>query len=645
MVDQLVKTVCNRDCPDVCGIVATVRDGRIIRLQGDKDHPITQGFLCHRTSHFLERHYAPDRLTTPLLRKHGTLTPVGWNEAMDVAAEKLLTIRRESGPAAVFHYRSGGSLGVLLAVTDYFFEQFGPVTSKRGDICSGAADAAQMMDFGEEDSNDIFDLLNAKNIILWGKNVFVSSPHSIPILKKARAQGTRLTLIDPVAHQTRSICDSYIQPRPGGDVALALAVGATLFERGWVHPQAHTWCDHLGELRSLCWSEDFSALCAQADVTAEQVHGIAEALHNGPTTIVVGWGMGRRVNGAGIVRLLDALGAITGNIGIPGGGVSFYFKRRGAFDMSFAKGESVAPRTIAEPMFGPQVLAAKDPPIRAVWITAGNPVAMLPESRTVAQALASREFVVVADSWMSDTARQADLVLPVNTLLEAHDVLGSYGHHYLGVARPVVPPPPGVKTDLEIMQLLAARVGLAEQLKGTSQQWLERIVATKLGPLGVTMETLQNGYVRNPLAPKVIFEGRKFPTPSGKVNLIHAPPPPPLPDEAKFPLVLMSLSSEKSQSSQWVRPTEGPAVATVHPDAVPGAVDGARAVLSSQQGEMDVVIQLDPHQRKDIVLMAKGGHLRDGRSANALIKARLTDLGEGAALYDERVRLNPVQTA
>jgi anaerobic selenocysteine-containing dehydrogenase len=137
-VQEIRKTICNRDCPDACGIVATIEDGRVVRLGGDPDHPITRGFLCHRTSHFLETQYSPERLTSPLLRKGGDLVPVSWDEALDVAAERLLTIRRESGPAAIFHYRSGGSLGLLKAVTDAFFEQLGPVTVKRGDICSGA---------------------------------------------------------------------------------------------------------------------------------------------------------------------------------------------------------------------------------------------------------------------------------------------------------------------------------------------------------------------------------------------------------------------------------------------------------------------------------------------------------------------------
>jgi anaerobic selenocysteine-containing dehydrogenase len=104
---QLVKTVCNRDCPDACSVVAHVEDGRVVQLGGDPDHPVTQGFLCWRTNNFLPLQYSPERLTTPLLRGK----PVSWDEALDFAGGELLRIRAESGPAAIFHYRSGGSLG------------------------------------------------------------------------------------------------------------------------------------------------------------------------------------------------------------------------------------------------------------------------------------------------------------------------------------------------------------------------------------------------------------------------------------------------------------------------------------------------------------------------------------------------------
>lgn len=626
---EIRKTVCNRDCPDTCAIVAEVEDGKVVRLGGDPSHPVTQGFLCWRTNNFLPLQNSPDRLTTPLLRGQ----PVSWEQALDYAAAELLRIKRESGPAAIFHYRSGGSLGALTHLTDHFFERLGPVTSKSGDICSGAGDAAQLLDFGLEDSHDIFDLLNSRNIILWGKNVVTSSPHSVPVLKESKA---RKLLIDPVWHKSASLCDGYLQPRPGGDFALAMAAARILFERNWIDPAARDYCDHLDEFRAMVFGKEVADWCGEADLPPTAAEEIAARLHKGPCAILVGWGMGRRVNGGAIIRAVDALSAISGNLGVPGGGVSYYYWRRKAFDHSFIQG--TAPRRILEPLFGPQVLAAADPPIRAVWITAGNPVAMLPESATTDRALRSREFVCVVDSWMTDTARAATLVLPGPTLLEQEDLLGAYGHHWVGAARPVVPPPPGVKSDLEILQLLAPRVGLAGVLDGSPREWQERMLRPDAGFTLAELEA--RGPQRSALSPKVLFADRKFATKSGRVNLITEPPPAE-PRAPGFPLLLMALSTPKAQSSQWSRPQSGPAEVTVHPDAAAGVPDGGMAMLESAIGSLSVRVRHDPKQRRDVALLPKGGHLRDGRCANLLSRARATDLGGGGALYDEGVRLRP----
>jgi anaerobic selenocysteine-containing dehydrogenase len=643
-VPELRYTTCNRDCPDACAMVATVEDGRVTRLEGDRTHPVTRGFLCYRTSHFLNLQYGPDRLTTPLLRKDRDLVPVGWDQALDFVAERLLEIRRTSGPAAIFHYRSGGSLGMLKMLGDHFFEQFGPVTIKRGDICSGAGDAAQMTDFGVEDSHDLSDLLNARNILLWGKNVHVSSPHTLPVLREARARGAELVLIDPVHHKTAGLCQRYLQPRPGGDFALAMAVARLLFERGWTDLAAATYCDHLDQFRALAHSASVETWCARAEVTPADAEDLARRLGPGkPTAILVGWGMGRKTVGGSIVRALDALGAISGNLGIPGGGVSFYFKRRAAFDTSFIRGLAAAPRSVCEPLFGDDVLAASDPPIRALWITAGNPVAMLPDSETVARAIRTRELSVVVDPFLTDTARLATVVLPTTTLLEDDDIVGAYGHHHLGEVRPVVPPPPGVKTELEILQALAERVGLSQVMAGTARDWKERLIAPKLRRQGISLASLGRG-IRNPDAPVVLFADRRFATATGKVNLLtrsDVPPPAlePGAGTAEFPLLLMALSTERSQSSQWSRKPAGPAVVTVHPDAAGEIPDGGLARLESPHGALTVRVRHDPAQRRDVALAAKGGHLGEGQCMNTLIRARTTDIGEGGALYDERVRL------
>lgn len=645
---EVKRTACSRDCPDACEILATVEAGRITKLRGANDHPVTQGFLCHRTSRFLERQYSDQRLTTPLVRKGGQLQSATWDDALDRIATAMLRFRQESGAASILNYRCGGSMGIMKHVSDWFFQRFGPVTVKSGDVCSGAGETAQELDFGHCDSNDIFDIQHSRTVVLWGKNLFVSSVHLIPIIRKAREQGTRIILIDPVRHRTEQLCDLYLQPRPGADAMLALAVARWLFDHDCFDAAAADYCDGFEAYRQLANSRKVEQWAELADVVPELVYQFAECYADGPAAILLGWGMQRRRFGATTVRAIDALASVAGNVGVRGGGVSFYCQRRGAFDFSWAKGPAAA-RTIPEPLLGPGILAATDPPIRMAWVSAANPVAMLPESNTVRAALESRELTVVVDAFLTDTAQAADIVLPTSTFLEEEDLIGSYGHHWIAEMKPVVAPPTGVLSDYQIIQALARRVGLAEDFSDTEVEWKRRLL-TKVAPHGVTLERLQNGAMRNPLSDDVVFAERVFSTPSGKINLMSELPSQMLvassqngegeaDSHARPKLRLAALSTAESQASQWVDRPPGHATATIHPSVAPTARAGQVAVVRSSRGELKVVLQLDERQRKDILLMAKGGWLVDGQCANALVSAELTDDGECAVYYDTEVEL------
>jgi anaerobic selenocysteine-containing dehydrogenase len=638
------RTACSRDCPDACEILATVEDGRIVQLQGAPDHPVTQGFLCSRTSRYLHWQYSPDRLTQPLVRRGDDFQPISWQHAFDEIAAKLLQVRAESGPASILHYRCGGSMGIMKHVSDELFKRFGPTTTKSGDICSGAGEAAQAMDFGQCESNDFFDLQHSRTIVLWGKNVYASSVHLLPLLREASKRGAQLILIDPVHHRTASICHQYLQPRPGGDAALACGVARWLIDNERHDRAAADYCDHWDAYLALVRTNSIADWAKAADVSVEALTKLAEAFSQGPTATLIGWGMQRRRFGATTIRAVDALVTISGNMGIPGGGASFCYRRRAAFDFSW-RDTTPAPRTIPEACLGPGILAANDPPIRVAWITAANPVATLPESATIAQALRSRECTIVVDPFLTDTARCAHYVLPTTTMLEEDDLLGAYGHHYLAEMRPVVPPPEGVLNDYQIIQQLAQRLGLGEDFSEDTTAWKRRLMQ-KVAPLGVTLESLQDGAKRNPLAPHVVFAGRKFATTTGRVNLITELPAElcvPQPGQA---LQLAALSTARAQSSQWL-PTEqtGPASAVMHPDRVPWATDGQLAELRSTTGSLTVTVKLDAKQRRDVVLMEKGGWLLAGRCANALVAAEETDFGGCAVYYDTHVSVTEISPA
>jgi anaerobic selenocysteine-containing dehydrogenase len=695
------RTTCTRDCPDACSLLLTVQaDGRPSLLRGDPGDPVTGGFLCERTSRFLARQQDPARLTTPLLRRArgAPLLPVSWDEALAVAAERLRTIRAESGPAAILHYRSGGSLGILKIVPDFLFERFGPVSVKRGDICSGAGEAAQEADFGVCESSDLHDLRHARTIVLWGKNVHTSNVHLLPVLRQARAAGASIIGLDPVRTRAAELCDVFLQPRPGADYALAMGLARAILDAGREHPQWRTWSENADGYLALVRARDVAGWAAEADVAAADLLRIAE-LYARPfdggtraaSAILLGWGLGRRRNGGTSTRAIDALAVLAGHLGVPGGGVSYYYRRRAPFDLSFVGGLAAAPRSFAEARLGHEILEARDPPVRAVWITAGNPVAMLPDSGSLRAALAHSEFNVVVDTHPTDTTDCADLVLPTLTLLEDSDVLGAYGNHWLRVSEPALPAPgarvngatngngatsgngsgaghgvramgalgtgdlgaariepdadsPGPRHEVHILQQLAARLDpeLGRAMAGSLDDWKRRVMG-RLERAGVTLDTLRAGPVRNPFVSDVLFEGRRFATPSGKARLLMEAALPAVQPGADYPLTLLACSTPKAQSSQWsVTLPPGPGEVLVHPESAAGLPDGARARLESRVGALEVVVKHDAAQRRDVVWLPKGGGFSAGRCANALVAAVESDMGGGAAYYDECVRLRPV---
>ncbi len=634
-------TACNRDCPDSCSMVVTVDQGRAVRLQGNPDDPVTQGFLCERTSRFLERQYREDRFTQPLLRKGSKWVPVGWEQALDLVATKLDQFRGESGPASILHYRSGGSLGILKYFADALFEAVGPVTVKRGDICSGAGEAAQETDFGVCDSHDLFDLYHSKTILLWGKNPHVSGPHLIPVLKEARRRGAKVYGIDPVRTRASQLCDDFLQPRPGSDFWLAMAVARVAVDQDLLDPEAANYCEGHDDFLALVKSQSFDEWLRPTGVDADRARRMAAAyVGDKPSALLVGWGMARRRHGSRTVRALDALGAVTGNLGVPGGGVSYYFHRTRPFDLSFVQGRDAAPRTLAEARLGAEILAAQDPPIRMIWVTAGNPVSMLPDAPAVKRGFEKSEFNVVVDTHPTDTTDLAHLILPTRTLLEDDDVIGAYGSHFVRLSEPAIAAPGEVRHELEILRGVAERMGVAHAVPDSIDQ-AKRKVLGKLAGEGITVEALREKPRRNPMAAKVLFADRQFPTATGKVHLVTDAPKEPGNGNG-YPLTLLAVSSAQGQSSQWIdKLRHAPLSATVHPQSAGDLSDGTEAVLESARGSLDVTIRWDENVHPDVVLVPKGGMLRDGRCANVLIAAEETDAGGGAVYYDEPVRLRP----
>ncbi|MCA9147706.1 MAG: molybdopterin-dependent oxidoreductase [Planctomycetales bacterium] len=636
-----LRTACNRDCPDACEILATIEDGRVTHLRGAPDHPVTQGFLCERTSRFLERQYAADRLTTPLIRRGEEFEPATWDEALDLIAAKFTAACEEYGPASLMAYRCGGSLGMMKHVTDHFFRQFGSVTKTRGDVCSGAGEHAQNLDFGISNSSDLFDLYNSRTIVLWGKNPYVSSVHLLPILREANTRGTRIILIDPVQHRTARLADISVQPRPGGDAAIACGIALWLYQHERHDASAADYCDNWPAYLELLQSQTLAEWASAADITVAQLEEVAATYADGPSAILVGWGMQRREHGCATVRAIDALAAMSGNLGVAGGGASFYFQRRAAFDLSFAADDPPVARTIPEPLLGDGILSAADPPIRCLWISAANPVAMLPDSARVAEALRTRELTVVVDAFLTDSARCAHVVLPTTTFLEEDDLVGAYGHHYVANQAAVTSAPREVRSDYHILQALAPKLGWHDRFRDDVNTWKQRLLA-KMAPAGITLERLAAQAQRNPDAPQILFADRRFPTRTGRVNLVTQLDSALTCRPQTGLLRLAALSSARAQGSQWTdAQQQHHLLARVHPTALGACHDGQLANLTTERGQLCVVVKVDADVHPEMIVVDKGGWMHRGNCANELIGGQLTDAGEGAVYYDTIASLTP----
>ena len=237
-----------------------------------------------------------------------------------------------------------------------------------------------------------------------------------------------------------------IQPRPGTDGALALAVAHVLV-RARLGGRGRSW-------RGTCWASRRSGTTsararprgprACAACPRRQIHQLAEWLGGiGPATICAGFGMQRFTNSGQAMRAMIALLALTGNIGTPGAGWVFANLTTQVFGahkdpLDFyppAVPDGIVRVSISTAMLGPQMLETRDPPLAMAWVERGNPIPQNPETGTVLRAFRALEFRVVVDEFLTDTAREADIVLPAKTLFEQTDVIGAYWHDYLQCGR------------------------------------------------------------------------------------------------------------------------------------------------------------------------------------------------------------------
>jgi anaerobic selenocysteine-containing dehydrogenase len=633
----VVPTACTYDCPDACALLVETGEGRIT-VRGDPGHPITRGFVCSRVRRHARRLSDPGRIAAPRRRCKSGWQEMAWDDALDLAAEKLKKTIEKYGPAAVVPVTTGGSLGIKKELVGHFFRSLGPVTTLQGGVCDEAGRRAQVLDFGERACHDYTDLENSQAVVLWGKNPVETSVHLVPFLQEARARGVPVVLIEVMKTPTGAFADRVIRLAPSADGILALSVLRWLHDHQKLDQSAVGRCENFSDFERLLLSEgmEVEALARRADVAVSDVEYLAGLYADSwPVATWVGLGMQRRLSGGRNLRCIDALGVLSGNLGVPGGGVNFGPGRRRGLDRSILA--PVTGRRITAPTFGRDLPALKDPPARFVYVHGANPVCQFADSRSVAAALESVDFTVVADAFFTDTAACADLILPVTLMFEEDvDVVGSFGHHHVARVGKVAEPPPGAREDVWIAWQLSRRLGRAEDpllmdpgaaVEKMCRRWFEGS---------------SDRYVRNPVQDPVPF-AEIFPTPSGKMSLVTELPDT-VPSLDGYPLIFMTPKTRRYQQSQLLPgEQEGPPRCRVHP-AAPGAsgiLDRARARVVSPVGSLDVLVQLDSELRRDVCVVISGGWLQFGRSVNALVAAQSTDVGDCTAFYDQRVRIEP----
>lgn len=661
-----VITTCTRDCPGSCSIIASVEDGKVTKLRGNPEHDITAGFLCKNTTHYLENYFYSDkRILHPLLKVEGEWERISWDEALDIAAFKISKVIDEYGSLSILYYQGFGARTALQAMNRRFFNLLGGVTTTYGTVCGGIGHSAMETDFGTKISHDPLDHLNSNLIIIWGRNPAVTDVHLWRIIKKAQRKGTPIVVIDPVKTKTARHADMFIQPRAGYDYYLAMALAKIILQldssenstgdknnpknkNNYVnHDFIENATDNFHNYLEILDKYSMEFLSTECNVSLDVLHELAILYaESNPSSIITGWGLHRYVQGHLPFRMIDALAAITGNIGVSGGGVSQGFEEFEYFNFTVELDElGINKRKIPMPTIGEALLHTNKPPIKLIFMASGNPVTLNPNSLKVKQGFESSDFVIMIDHFLNDTSDVADLFLPATTYLEETDLMGSYGHNWVSPVNPAVPPLGESKSEFEIFQLLAGRLGFEEKMSGPPEKWLEKL-AEPILKQGINFEDLQKTPQRMVKPTDIPFSEGKFKTGTGKFEFTKDFQPENMEIEG-YPLRLLSTMPEGFIGS--VPPNNrliGEFLEVqVHPHVlkINRLADGDRTILESPVGSLPVQTRENHEVGTDYILIYKGGWLKNNQCVNVLTQDMISTLGDGTPYYDTWVRFKAMK--
>ena len=673
MTTHLIRGACPHDCPDTCALLTTVENGVAIKVQGNPDHPQTDGVLCTKVSRYTERTYHPERILTPLKRVgkkgEGRFEAVSWDDALNDIAARLKAISARN-PLAIVPYSYAGTMGLVQGegMAARFLNRLGGSHLHRS-ICAEAGGKAMEYTLGAKVGMKVEHYAQAKLIIIWGSNSIGSNLHFWRYAQIAKRNGAKLICIDPRKTETADKCHEHIALLPGTDAALALAVMHELIVNDWLdhdYIQQYTLGWDALKARALQWSPERAAeVCG---ISVAQIKSLAfdygqSFVNNTPAAIRLNYGVQRVKGGGNAVRAVACLPALIGAWRHAGGGMllsssgSYGIQKAVLERPDLAKGKPT--RTINMATIGDDLLreASTDfgPKIEALLVYNSNPVAIAPNSTQVVKGFAREDlFTVVLEHFQTDTADYADYILPATTQMEHWDIHRSYGHTDVLLNRPAIAPVGQSKHNTQIFRELAKRMGFEDACFDDDDETLCR---QAFGDTINFDELLDKGFVTMPIADAPFAHGN-FPSPSGKCEFVserlvqqgmdglpdHVPNHEVLGSSKQYPLAMISPPARNFLNSSFVnvkslRDIEGEPIVEIHEtDAI------ARGI---QSGDVVDVFNARGHYQSKAVISnrARPGVVNglgvwwrklglNHTNVNEVTSQLLTDIGQGPVFYD-----------
>src|SRR5687767_9379646 len=570
---KVVKTACPHDCPDTCGMLVTVKDGVALKIQGDPSMPFTDGTLCTKVAHYLERTYAPDRLLYPQKRVGkkgaGRFARISWDEALDEIAARFKALAAEN-PETILPCSYAGTMGMVqyMSMDRRFFNKLGASLLDRT-LCSSAGKAGIKATLGGSVGMDPERFDEARLIIRWGANPIVSNLHLWSRVQTAKRRGAKVVAIDPYRSLSAEKCTQHIALLPGTDGALALGMMHVLISEGLVDAQyIERYTLGYDELKKRVLEQyppDWAA--RTCGISTETVIALArEYGRTKPTAIRLNYGMQRHAGGGIAARTIACLPALTGAWREAAGGIVLTTADFFSFDHAALERPDLLagrrPRIVNHSKLG-DALTSAQPPVRAMIVYNNNPVAVCPDSEKVVAGFSREDlFTVVMDHFQTDTADYADIVLPATTQLEHYDVHKSYGHLYMLANNPAIAPVGESLPNSEVFRRLAARMGFDEPCFRDSDEDICRTALKGVGWDRLKQAGWQRLDVPERFAP---FAQGGFPTPSGKCEFysdwlekqgldplpFYNPPAEVSKPDAEYPLAFLSPPARNFLNSSF----------------------------------------------------------------------------------------------